>query len=375
MFFHNFKYRFKIIAKDKGTMFWTLLFPILLSTLFFMAFGQLGSQEFLETIDIAIVDTGNDANFVELAKNLSTGESKLFNVSLTTTENALSLLEDDKVEGIIDTKSPLSLTVKRSGISESILKTFIDTYSANITSITRIANEDPTRIERALEILSEDRTFIENLPITKNDPNSIVIYFYSLLAMTTIFGGFLGMTEVNAVQANLSEHAARINFVPFHKLKMFASGVIAAFLMQFIKMTIVLSYLLFVLSIDFGDRFSLIVLTIAICTLLGITFGAFITSLIKGSEGLKTGILIAAGNIGGFLSGMMSVDIKYVIDSNVPIISRVNPASLITDAFFSLYYFHSLDRYLQNMISIVVLIIIFSISTYIVIRRQKYVSI
>jgi ABC-2 type transport system permease protein len=116
-------------------------------------------------------------------------------------------------------------------------------------------------------------------------------------------------------------------------------------------------------------------LTIFLCAVLGISFGSFVTSLVKGGEGLKIGILIASGNISSFLAGMMQAEIKFIIDTNVPILSKINPASLITDAFYALYYFDTYDRFIENITGIIILSIIFSTGTYIVIRRRKHVSI
>lgn len=375
MFFHVFKYRLKILLKDKSTMFWTLLFPMLLATFFNMAFGQLGAQENFDPIDTAIVDTGGDEAFMSLVKSLSEGDERLFNITITSKDEALMLLSEGKVKGIIETGDTLSLTVSQGGLSQSILKTFIDSYSQTASSINRIADQNPEALETVMAILADDMYFFEERPIARSNPDNVVIYFYSLIAMTCLFGGFLGANEVNAIQANLSYYAARMNFAPVHKLKMFMSGIIAALIIQFTKLLLVLAYLVFVLSIDFGDRIGLIIFTISLCSILGISFGAFVTSLVKGTEGLKIGILIATGNVSSFLAGMMQAEIKFIIDTNVPILSKINPASLITDAFYALYYFDTYDRFIENITGIIILSIIFSASTYFVIRRRKYVSI
>jgi len=375
MFLHIFKYRLKIILQDKTTMFWTLMFPIALSTFFYVAFGQLGAGEIFNPIDTAIVNTAGDEAFMSLVETLSTGDERLFNITISSKEEALKLLSEGKVKGIIETGDTLSLTVSQRGISQSVLKTFIDNYSQSVSSVNRIAAQSPESLEMVLAMLAEDMNFLEEHPISRAKPDSTVIYFYSLIAMTCLFGGFLGMTEVNAVQANLSYHAARMSFAPVHKLKMFLSGISGALIVQFAKLMLLLAYLVFILSIDFGDRIGLIILTIFLCTILGISFGAFVTSLVKGEEGLKVGILIASGNISSFLAGMMSVDVKYVIDTSVPILSRINPASLITDAFFALYFFDTYTRFIENIAGMIILTVIFSVATYFVIRRRKYVSI
>ena len=55
MFYHNYKYRIKCIVRDRQMMFWTLLFPIVLATLFNLALRNLSSAEDFSIINIAIV--------------------------------------------------------------------------------------------------------------------------------------------------------------------------------------------------------------------------------------------------------------------------------------------------------------------------------
>ena len=48
----------KCLLRDRSTLFWTLLFPLLLSTLFFVAFGHLHSDQDIvfDPIPVAVVD-------------------------------------------------------------------------------------------------------------------------------------------------------------------------------------------------------------------------------------------------------------------------------------------------------------------------------
>jgi ABC-2 type transport system permease protein len=96
--------------------------------------------------------------------------------------------------------------------------------------------------------------------------------------------------------------------------------------------------------------------------------------LVKKNEGLKIAILIAVSNIGSFLAGMMYVNMKYIIAKNLPLLSYLNPATLITDGFYSLYYYNTHQRFFVNISILAVLSIIFSLITYFIIRRQRYAS-
>ncbi|MGN1297138.1 MAG: hypothetical protein ACI4VH_01705 [Clostridia bacterium] len=66
---------------------------------------------------------------------------------------------------------------------------------------------------------------------------------------------------------------------------------------------------------------------------------------------------------------------KYIIDKNIPIINKVNPASMITDGFYSLYYYDTLDRYFFNIASLLIFAFIMILISYFSLRRQKYDSI
>ena len=85
MFWHNYKYRIKCIVKDKQTMFWTLLFPIILATLFNLAFSNLSSADDFSIVNIAIVkNDGYEKNkeFIDVINSISEGESDdpVFNI-------------------------------------------------------------------------------------------------------------------------------------------------------------------------------------------------------------------------------------------------------------------------------------------------------
>ena len=56
MFLHNFKYSLKTLFRNKTLIFWTFAFPIILGTLFNLAFKDIEKNEMLEIIDIAVVD-------------------------------------------------------------------------------------------------------------------------------------------------------------------------------------------------------------------------------------------------------------------------------------------------------------------------------
>ena len=103
--------------------------------------------------------------------------------------------------------------------------------------------------------------------------------------------------------------------------------------------------------------------------------GVAVASLVKASDNAKSGILIGITMLGCFLAGMMGVSMKYVIDKNVPILNKLNSANMITDGFYSLYYYDTLDRYYFNVASLLIFAFILIAISFFSLRRQKYDSI
>ena len=62
-------------------------------------------------------------------------------------------------------------------------------------------------------------------------------------------------------------------------------------------------------------------------------------------------------------------------DKNIPIINRINPNNLITDGFYSLYYYDTLDRYWSDVVSLLIFSVICLIISFVSLRREKYDSI
>ena len=110
-------------------------------------------------------------------------------------------------------------------------------------------------------------------------------------------------------------------------------------------------------------------------SLSGLSLGLMVATSIKANEGSKVGILISITMLCCFLSGMMGVGMKYVIDTNASFLNKINPVAMIMDGFYSLYYYDTLSRYYFDLISLLVFSLILIIISILALRRQKYDSI
>lgn len=375
MFLHNYIYRLKCIVRDKQTLFWTLLFPIILATFFNLAFSNLSSAENFSKIKIAVVNNAEyqkDASFI---RTLDSVKNNLFNVKYTSRKDADNLLENSKIEGYIYFDNGIKLVVKKSDINQTIIKGFLDNFKQTSSAAVTIISKDPAAISNGLlNNISARTEYLKEISISKSAPDDIVGYFYTLIAMACLYGSFWGLKEVTSIQANLSAKGARVNVAPIHKLKMFMCSMLAAATVQLFEIFVLLAYLIFILKVDFGNQIGYICLTCIVGTITGVTFGTFISTIVKKGEGLKIGLLISLTMLMSFLSGMMYQKVKYLVSANIPVLGYINPANLITDCFYSLYYYSNHIQYFTDLILLCILSAVFSVITYFVLRRQKYAS-
>jgi ABC-2 type transport system permease protein len=355
------------------------MFPIVLATLFKIAFANLSTIEVFKTINIAVVDSTYYKDNLGLKGAIEAvskdGTDKLFNVTVTNEKSAEELLKNSKIEGYISLNPEVTLVVKSDGLNQTVIKSFLDDYKATASAIGTIVDTNPMVDHN--DLIKDATTFkqyTKEISPSKGKPDTTLNYFYALIAMACLYGGFSGLKEITDIQGDLSKRAARINMAPVHKMKMFMYSLCAAFMIQFIAILIVLSYLHFALKIDFGNQLSYILLLCFVGCATGISFGTMISALVKKSEGLKIGVLIGTTMTGSFLAGMMYANMKYIVEKSITILSYINPAALITDGFYTLYYYNDHQRFFINIFILTLLSIVFCLTTYSIIMRQKYAS-
>lgn len=397
MFIHNLKYSFKTLLKNKMLIFWTFAFPIILGTFFKMAFSNIENSEKLDIIDIAIVENDefkNNEIFKETFKELSddSNEEKLFNIKYVDEEKAKELLKDDEIVGYLIIKDEPNIIVNTSGIDETIFKYVTEEITQTENMIENIV---PIKVEEKVEDIVEGKVefssyeeiykkiydeiidMLENnnaniLDISNSNLSYTMIEFYTLIAMACLYGGILGLVAINQNLPNMSNNGKRVAMSPTPKYKVILSSVIASYVVQLIGIALLFVYTIFVLKVDYGTNLPLIILLACIGCLAGLSMGVAIASVFKTNDNLKTGIVISVTMLWCFLSGMMGVTMKYIVDKNIPIINKLNPASMITDGFYSLYYYNTLDRFWFNVISLLAFASLMIVISMISLRRQKY---
>lgn len=393
MFIHNFKYSLKTLFRNKALIFWTFAFPIILGTFFNMAFSNIESSEKLDIINIAIIkndDFNNNEIFKTAFEELSdkNNDDRLFETRYTTEEEAKKLLEDEEIVGYMKlVNDEPKLTFTTSGINETIFK-YVSEEITQTSNIIKYLSEEEIKKEmiagnynidyesiynRVIELTEEDNVRLNN--VSNSNLSYTMIEFYTLIAMACLYGGILGAVAINQNLANMTNQGKRVSVSPTSKGKIILSSVLASYITQLVGVALLFLYTIFVLKVDYGNKLGLDIALAMAGSLAGLSLGVAVATTIKSNDNVKTGIIIAITMLGCFLSGMMGITMKYIIDKNIPIINKLNPASMITDGFYSLYYYDTLDRYIFDIGSLLIFALILIAISYISLRRQKYDSI
>lgn len=382
MFFHNLKYSLKSLIKNKGLLFWTFLFPLLMATLFNMAFGNWVESEKFESIDIAIIKNSYYEDN-EVAKrvfeSISSGEDRVFNITYVSDDVALKLLNDDKIVGYIKYYDGGSdITVKSNGVSATIIKSVvdeIDTYNVMFNDLVEKEMVSSFDIDKAV---TDAINRIENIQVKTKDVSVkkldiAVIEYYSLLSMTCLYGGFIALTCINNSLASISYRGKRVEVAPTKKSVIILSSLLSSFIVQMIGALLLLAYLKLIGVNLYANVLGLTVVTV-LGVLAGIALGLLISVVNNKNEGVKFGIVIAVSMACSVLAGLTGVSLKYVVDSNFPIINKINPAAMITDGLYALYY-EDISRFNYNMISLIIFVVVLVFISVVSLRRKKYDSI
>ena len=390
MFIHNLKYTLKTLFKNRLLIFWTFAFPIILGVFFNMAFSNIENDEKLNVFDIAVVDNyefKNNTIYKEIIEELSTGKDKIFNVKYTSLSKSDKLLSDDKIGGYLYFKSDTpDIIIRKSGINQTILKFVIEEVEVRKNILNdALENQIKKEIENGnynidnKEIINNILKRIDEEVVNLNNKSNsnlgyMTIEYYTLIAMACMYSAMIGLTAINQSLPNMGCIGKRTSITPTKKSIIVLSKAIGAYLISVLGIALLILFLRFILKVDFGNNIFYVILLALMGSFAGTSMGILISSTLKVSEGAKVGITIAVSMFLSVLSGMMGVTLKYVIDKNIPIINLLNPNNMITDGFYTLYYYDSLNRYWNNIISLIIFSLICLLISLISIRREKYDS-
>lgn len=377
----NFKYALLRLMRNKANLFWILVFPIVLGCFFKIAFSNITASESFHTIPVAVVEGDNaDATaFHTMIEQLSgDSEDAMLSATFCDDKKARTLLEKGKVDGIFYTTDTVELAVNSdlsgASINQSILQSLLTQYYLNRDLIVQILTTNPGNIESLVDSIGQSVDTRKEVSLTRNNTNTYDQYFYNLIAMACLYTAMGGINLAINNSANLSSLAARKTIAPAKRAALIGTELLAIILFESLLNMVSFLFIVTVLGIHMTTHLGLALLTILISTTFSITFGMFLGCVGPKSEGGKTGLMFAVVMPLCFLSGLMMGTMRMVVEKYAPFVNRINPAALISDSFYALNNYDTLTRYTGNILTLLLMTVLFLIISILVTRRKTYAS-
>lgn len=378
---HLFKYRFIQTIRNYPNMFWALVFPLILGTFFYLSFGRLGLESTGESnwdeIRVAVIkEDASSENARAFDAFLSMMDGEMLDIQDISRESeALGALNEETILGIFYVKETPSLTVAKNGISESILTSILENYNQNAAMFKKIAMTHPENLPNAIAAMENYRQTTTEVSLGGKDLNPNIQYFFALIAYACLSGAFLGIQSSVDGQANLSALGARRSITPTHKLTLVLVDMAVLFLIHFFNILILCLYVTKVLKISLGDDIGALLLVDLMGSMIGVCLGIAIGCLARMSFGMKMGITVLCTLFPGFLAGLMFGNMKNIIELHCPVINRINPAAVLSDAFYCMGIYNDMERFTRCLVILAVMCVLLLTAAFLGIRRERYDSI
>lgn len=375
---HLIKYRGKIILREKTTLFWSFIFSFILATLMYMAFSDMSAAPDTMRTALVMKEQGTEAQALKSVLTiLGSSEDSFIKAEEMSEKEAEKKLKDDEICGIFLAGKTPELRIAENGLEQSILQGILEQFQSRMNYIADVSREKPEKLnEAAASIMKEtSAVYVEEGALGGEKPDGFIQYFFSVIAMTCLFGCYLGLDIAIQLQGNVGAVGARRMVSATKKVRMFLCDAGVAFALDFIITALLMLYMRYILKLEIGNDWPRMLLIAFAGCLMGVAIGILIGSMSRLSYGVKTGIMTMGGLFSSFLSGLMVGSIKGLLEEYCPVVNRLNPASVITDALYSITMYPDSARFIRDIVTLTILALIFLGTAFYNMRRVRYDSI
>jgi len=301
------KYDVKQQLRDRSTIFWMLIFPIILIFgLGTMLSAIFNSNFSLPVTDVAYVEQSTDDYRVPLETFLADDDIKEF-IRLVPYDS-LAAAETGVNDGDADVILHLDGPDVRLLYEEPSTIEF-DVLEAVLRQYTDVANQQITLAETGVSAPFTPESFIdsESVDLSGRTPTSLEYFTVTISIMTALFGAFY-ITGMLSEEQPMTGSYLRIQAAPVKRIEYRLARSLSRYTLIFLQLVLVFWFSHFVyrsFSLDYV-HFSLLFLSCLALALYGTAFGFFISSLPRISRATKDAI------VNGFVAIIMILSGGYV---------------------------------------------------------------
>ena len=380
MFIRIFTYSLKNLSRKYWLVGWNFLFPLVLATAFFLGFGNLIKEDpdTFQTLEVGYVNeleesAGFDQVLEELSEENDDGTTVLNLHTYSSKNDAVKAMNNGDIKGFyLESEDGVETIIISNGYDSTIMNEIVREYDNYTDVITQIASDHPEKVADAIDAITSENSFISEHNFG-NETSQYIQYFYALLAMTSLFSSWISTAILEGMCANMSEMGKRVECAPTSKFISITAALLAGVLLQIVSNIIVVIYIQYILGINLGVPMGTMILLCTIGSALGISTGTLMGSVIRNPRLLVT-VPLFFTMISSFFSGLMWGQIKQIIQYNCPIINKINPAALLTNAMYVRSTYGATAEFHQDVLIMCGMIVGCIIVASIFLRRRKYVS-
>lgn len=418
----SFKYSLLQLVRVPGVLIWTLVFPIVLGSLFVMMLGALDERAEAVSVNVVVVDEEqanggertatsfediaraaqvgarvggvfDEEAFATFMEALGEGDDALFNITyVSSPEEAAALVReslgtDDEYAGYVQYADGEVQTVlaKATSASEayevepSILMMIMDRYVAEEALIKETLQKNPAALVNPefIETLMAPVEATVRASVTDNTPRESLRYYFALFGMAAFFGASIGLIGFQQIRANASALAARRSLGALSHGKTAFVTLLASWLLSFASLLVLFAFLVVIGGVDFGDRVGICILICLVASLCATALGCALAAIPKVPDqakgGIVTGIVCVASLFAG-LYGTFAIDFADAVSQTAPWLDVINPVVQVCQAFYATMYYDTYAQTFGHLAILLVMALIFFALSARSLRRKRYAS-
>ncbi|MCI6261949.1 MAG: ABC transporter permease [Olsenella sp.] len=362
------------LVRDKALLVWALAFPLVMTCIFMGMFSGIEDAYSMVGSTLGIVEDENYRNAAGLDETLFSlsGQSAQDHVAdlvyYGSAEEAEAAADGGEIDAYItvDSSSTPELHVSPRSIAENgqlpatVVTEVLDAYVRTRASLLNIAKTRPDLFQSgaALSAFRSNAVKTMHLTATKTAPAPDVRYYYALLAMAAGLGASAAMQSVRRLLPEAGPVGARTTLASTPRWRMLLGTLLGTWLCEFACMFAAFLFMRFVAEVDFGDNAALVLLAIFLSTLVACAAGALLGTIPAMESGMVSGLTCLLSLFTG-LYGPASQSLADLVESSVPFLAYANPLWEMTNCFYALLYYDTLDAFQARCTALVLMALAF----------------
>lgn len=347
-FFSHLALNIKMTLKDKGSLFWSFIYPILLLTLMAVAFSGLQTER--KRIAVA-VEPGHP--FASVLHQLD----DILDIKDIGGDEALESLREKDIDGIY--RADGVLLVRGKGMNETILHE-IGSELKKVSSVYATGH-----------FLDFTEQYVER---GDQEQGMLYVTLSSTLGMFALYGYFAGINIVHHIQANLSPLAARLSTTPISRVSYVSAGIVSGVTTNSLNTIAFVLYLKWVWKVDYLADPGRTLLLILAASVFGISIGLFISASNRWPIKAKVPLGIAVMLLLSAASGMMGPPMRLFIENNLPWLNRYNPINMVSRTLYRLNVLGSTTEFTENVLILFVAGLVLCVASLLFMRKRQFKS-